>query len=201
MASGVRPQSLSRQEIIPVLTFTTPHKYPLIKAYGKVWQVNKGDNITVHTVFKARREQKSHTNRLLIRLNILLLRKEVNQNWSELESAEFWSAACLRGGSFQFFWKSITFPSYLLLYCTRILLYSLATQPSIIEQLYWHFNVQWRLELPQRFQLKKIQNENGERKKKKRKGWVESFQQRSLWLSVTLSFFFLSPEEYSKESI
>lgn len=105
----------------------------------------------------------------MIRLNILLLRKEVNQNWSELESEEFRSAACLWGGSFQFFWKSITFPSYLLLYCTRILLYSLATQPSIIEPLYWHFNVQWRLELPQRFQLKKIQDENGERKKKKKK--------------------------------
>lgn len=96
----------------------------------------------------------------------------MNQNWSELESVEFGRAACLWGGSFQFFWKSITFPSHLLLYCTRILLYSLATEPSIIEQLYWHFNAQWRLELPQRFQLKKIQNENGEGKKEeKRLGW------------------------------
>lgn len=31
-------------------------------------------------------------------------------------------------------------------------------------------------------------------KKKKEKGWVESFQQRFLWLSVTLFFFLLSPE-------
>lgn len=151
-------------------------------------------------LFKAKREGEKAAYWLSIRLNILLLRKEANQNWSELESAEFGRTACLWGGSFQFFWKSITFPSYLLLYCTRILSYSLATEPSIIEQLYWHFNAQWRLELPQRFQLKKIQNENREGKKKK-KGWVESFQQRYLWLSVTFSFFFLSPEGKSKAHI
>lgn len=159
---------------------------------GKVWQVNQGDNIMVHTLFKPKREGKKVSYQLLIRLNILLLRREVNQNWSELESAEFRSTACLRGGSFQFFWKSITFPSYLLLYCTRILLYSLATQPSIIEQFYWHFNVQRRLELPQRFQLKKIQNENGERKKRKRLGW--KFPAKVFMAVCHPLFFLLSPE-------
>lgn len=47
---------------------------------GKVWQVNQGDNIMVHTLFKAKREGKKVSYQLLIRLNILLLRREVNQN-------------------------------------------------------------------------------------------------------------------------
>lgn len=154
-----------------------------------MWQVNKDDDIMVHALLKAKREEKNAACWPSVRLNILLLRREVNQNWSELESVEFGRTACLWGGSFQFFWKSITFPSYLLLYCTRILLYSLATEPSIIEQLYWHFNAQWRLELPQRFQLKKIQNENGEgKKKKKRLGW--KFPAK-VFMAVCHLFFFL----------
>lgn len=47
---------------------------------GEAWQVNKNDDIMEQALFKAKREGKKAAYWLSIRLNILLLRKEANQN-------------------------------------------------------------------------------------------------------------------------